>query len=107
MSNYVITCILISFNDYIFRFSKENNIHGINPIIISTAYILLTLLLASLSRKIVKLIFGDSESILKQILLEFIATLELCATCFELIIGMYLYEIVSRYPQLTAFIACL
>lgn len=73
----------------VFNFSKKNNIYGINPIIISTAYIGLTLALASLSRKIVKLIFGHNVSILKQILLEFIATLELCAACFELIIGMY------------------
>ncbi|CAH2011025.1 unnamed protein product [Acanthoscelides obtectus] len=67
-------------------FSKRNNIYGVHPLIISTAYIILTLLLAAISRKVVKLIFGDSESLVKQILLEFIATLELCAACFELII---------------------
>ncbi|KAJ8916150.1 hypothetical protein NQ315_004517 [Exocentrus adspersus] len=66
--------------------SKKKNIYGVHPLVISTAYITLTLLLASLSRKLVKSIFGDSESIFKQILLEFIATLELCASCFELII---------------------
>ncbi|XP_028136839.2 aquaporin-11 [Diabrotica virgifera virgifera] len=70
----------------ILGFSKNENILGINPIIVSTTYILLTLFLASVLRKIVKLIYGDSEKFSKQLLLEFIATLELCACCYELII---------------------
>ncbi|KAJ8949772.1 hypothetical protein NQ318_019001 [Aromia moschata] len=68
------------------RFSKKKNVFGVHPLVVSTAYIILTLLLASWSRKLVKSIFGDGDSLLRQILLEFIATLELCAACFELII---------------------
>ncbi|XP_018562473.1 aquaporin-11 [Anoplophora glabripennis] len=70
----------------ILGYSKKKNIFGVHPLVVSTAYIVLTLLLAAVSRKLVKSIFGSSESIFKQILLEFIATLELCAACFELII---------------------
>lgn len=65
---------------------KKKNIFGVHPLVISTAFIVLTLVLAAVSRKLVKSIFRSSESIFKQILLEFIATLELCAACFELII---------------------
>lgn len=69
----------------ILGYRKKHNILGINPFFISTAYIVLTLLLAYVARKIVKTWVKD-ESAFKHLLLEFIATLELCACCFELII---------------------
>lgn len=65
--------------------SKRRNIFGIHPLIISTVYIAFSLLLASLARKIINAVFNDG--IFKQMLLEFIATIELCAACFELIVG--------------------
>lgn len=67
--------------------SKKKNIFGLHPIFTSTAFICLTLILAHLARKFVKKLFND-DNIIKQLLFEFIATLELCASCFELIIGM-------------------
>ncbi|KAJ8982861.1 hypothetical protein NQ317_002268 [Molorchus minor] len=70
----------------ILGYSKKKNIYGVHPLVISTACIIFTLLLASISRKLVKAFFGNSESLVRQILLEFIATIELCAACFELII---------------------
>ncbi|KAJ3645834.1 hypothetical protein Zmor_023461 [Zophobas morio] len=65
-------------------YSKRRNIFGIHPIIISTTYIIIALFLAALTRKIINAIFSDS--IFKRMVLEFVATLELCAACFELII---------------------
>ncbi|XP_057670087.1 aquaporin-11 [Diorhabda carinulata] len=70
----------------ILGFSKTENIFGINPIIISTIYIILTLFLASILRKIVKIVYKNNEKFSKQLFLEFIATIELCACCYELII---------------------
>ncbi|CAH1107266.1 unnamed protein product [Psylliodes chrysocephalus] len=70
----------------ILGYSKNENIFGINPFIISIIYIAITLALSAIFRKIVKLIFGDSQRITKYLLLEFIATVELCAACYELII---------------------
>ncbi|CAH1154730.1 unnamed protein product [Phaedon cochleariae] len=70
----------------IFGYSKKNNIFGLNPLVVSTLFIVLILLVAALARKLVKSIFGESPGIIKDLLLEFIATIELCAACFELII---------------------
>ncbi|CAG9863814.1 unnamed protein product [Phyllotreta striolata] len=70
----------------ILGYSKKDNVFGINPLIISIIYIGITLGLAAVARKIVKLIFGDSERLAKHLILEFIATIELCAACYELII---------------------
>ncbi|CAH0564827.1 unnamed protein product [Brassicogethes aeneus] len=64
--------------------SKKKNLLGANPMFISSAFILLTLALASLLRKTVHKTLSDN--LIKVLLLEFLATLELCAACFELII---------------------
>lgn len=56
-----------------------------HPLVMSTIFITLTEIIASIARRVV-----DSSmkyGVLKQMLLEFIATAELCAACFELIIG--------------------
>ncbi|XP_044272597.1 aquaporin-11 [Tribolium madens] len=65
-------------------YSKRRNIFGIHPLVISTTYIILALFLAALARKVLNLLLNDS--LFKRMILEFIATLELCAACFELII---------------------
>ncbi|XP_050300751.1 aquaporin-11 [Anthonomus grandis grandis] len=65
-------------------FNKRRNIFGMNPLLISVGLILFTLYLASKLRKVVWSYIEDSLA--KQLLLEFIATLELCAACYELII---------------------
>lgn len=56
-----------------------------HPLVISTFYIILTLSIAAYLRRVVKSMTKDN--ILRQMLLEFVATAELCASCFELIIG--------------------
>lgn len=66
-------------------FSKRRNVLGIHPLFISTVFIIIALVLAALARKICNAILKDN--VFKQMVLEFIATLELCAACFELIIG--------------------
>lgn len=70
----------------IIGYSKETNILGFNPLLISTAFIILTEILAEIGRKVVKYLYGKCEHFTKHLLLELIATLELCAVCFELII---------------------
>ncbi|XP_030757663.1 aquaporin-11 [Sitophilus oryzae] len=70
----------------ILGYNKRRNIYGVNPLIISTSYILLTLLLANLARKLVERFIDESKQVVRDLLYEFIATLELCACCFELII---------------------
>jgi hypothetical protein len=65
-------------------YSKRRNIFGVHPLLVSTTYILLALFWATLTRKIVNALLGDN--IFKRMILEFIATLELCAACFELIV---------------------
>lgn len=69
-------------------YSGKKNIYGLHPLIISTIIIGITLLLANVLRKLIKRVLN--EGIVREIILEFIATAELCACCFELIIGMYL-----------------
>lgn len=58
-----------------------------SPLVISTGFIILTEILASLIRKFVEETLKDN--FFKQLVFEFIATAELCAACFELIIGKY------------------
>lgn len=65
-----------------------------NPLLISTFFIILTAVLASMFRMTVKKCLGDG--IVKQMLLEFIATAELCAICFELVIGRLMHESVNN-----------
>ncbi|KAF7266554.1 hypothetical protein GWI33_020062 [Rhynchophorus ferrugineus] len=82
----------------ILGFNKKRNIYGINPFLISTSYILLTLALAHLARRLVEKYVDDSKETIKNLLFEFIATLELCSCCFELIIvadnwGVFAYAI--------------
>lgn len=72
-----------------FNFSKKHNVFGLHPLAVSVIYILLTLYIASQLRKLVTA-FTRSDSPARQLLLEFVATFELCAACFELIIGKYL-----------------
>lgn len=52
---------------------------------ISTFYIILTLGVAAYLRRVVK--NATKDNIFRQMLLELVATAELCAACFELIIG--------------------
>lgn len=66
-------------------FSRKLNLYGMHPLVMSTTYIILTSVLAMYLRRLVKSYTGDN--ILRQMLLEFVATAELCAACFELIIG--------------------
>ncbi|XP_060521837.1 aquaporin-11 [Cylas formicarius] len=65
-------------------YSKRKNVQGLNPLIISSVLIGLTLLIASLSRKLTKSFIADGT--VRLLVFEFIATLELCASCFELIV---------------------
>nr|QBL97995.1 aquaporin 5 [Dendroctonus armandi] len=65
--------------------SKKHNVFGLHPLAVSVIYILLTLYIASQLRKLVTA-FTRSDSPARQLLLEFVATFELCAACFELII---------------------
>lgn len=66
------------------RYSGKKNIYGLHPLIISTAVITVTVILAELIRKLLNVIL--KETIAKEIILEFLATAELCACCFELIV---------------------
>ncbi|XP_017769512.1 PREDICTED: aquaporin-12 [Nicrophorus vespilloides] len=80
----------------ILGYGKKKNILGMNPLLISTLFIVLTALLANAARKLVKTALNDG--LMRQLLLEFIATAELCATCFELIIvadnfGVWVYAL--------------
>lgn len=72
-------------NSFGIIFSKKENIFGVHPLVISTFYIVLTLGVAAYLRRVVK--STTKDNIIRQMLLEFVATAELCATCFELIIG--------------------
>ncbi|CAG9771076.1 unnamed protein product [Ceutorhynchus assimilis] len=65
--------------------SKKRNILGLNPLVISLSYISATLFLASYLRKQVHS-YIQCDSLTKQLLLEAVATFELCASCYELII---------------------
>ncbi|XP_066155285.1 aquaporin-11 isoform X1 [Euwallacea fornicatus] len=65
--------------------NKKSNAFGLHPLALSIIYILLTLYLAEQLRKLVNH-FTKNETLVRQLLLEFIATLELCAACFELLI---------------------
>lgn len=66
------------------RYSGKKNIYGLHPLIISAAVITVTIILADLIRKLLNAIL--KETIAKEIILEFLATAELCACCFELIV---------------------
>ena len=66
------------------RYSGKKNIYGLHPLIISSIVITVTIILADLIRKVLNLILKDT--IAKEIILEFLATAELCACCFELIV---------------------
>lgn len=66
------------------RYSGKKNIYGLHPLVISALIIVITSLLANLLRKFFKLVL--KENIFKALVFEFIATAELCACCFELII---------------------
>jgi len=80
----------------IVRYSGKKNIYGLHPLVISSLVIIFTLTLANILRKLFNLILKDN--IAKEIVLEFIATAELCACCFELIIiadnyGVFAYAV--------------
>ncbi|KAF5296630.1 hypothetical protein FQA39_LY12458 [Lamprigera yunnana] len=66
------------------RYSGKKNIYGLHPLIISSAVIIVTVILADCLRKLLNAILKDT--IAKEIILEFLATAELCACCFELIV---------------------
>lgn len=61
---------------------------GLYSLAVSTAYIALTSMIAFWLRKIVNRLFPESN-LTKILLLELIAAAELCACCFELIIGKF------------------
>lgn len=82
--------------------SKRRNVFGIHPLFISTLYILIALLLAGVARKICNAILKDN--IFKQMVLEFIATLELCAACFELIVGKWFVIYIQDHSKKAYFL---
>ena len=53
---------------------------------VSAGFIVLTLALAQLSRKILEK-FSSIHGLVKELILEAIAAAELCSACFELIVG--------------------
>lgn len=69
-----------------------------NPLFVSTGCIIITEILAGLVRKFVEAAFKDN--FFKQLVFEAIATAELCATCFELIIGKYFIILYFYYRVL-------
>lgn len=80
----------------IVSYSGKKNIYGLHPLIISGLVIAVTLIIANVLRKLIKLVLN--ENIVRAILLELIATAELCACCFELIIvadnyGVFAYAV--------------
>jgi len=75
-------------------FSSKRNIFGMNPLIVSSLFIVLTAVLATGARKLTKAVI-KTDNVPRQLLLEFIATAELCASCFELIIGKKLLIIME------------
>lgn len=80
--------LIANLDIFLFRnpvFSKKLNLLGVHPLVISSLYIILTALIAAYLRRLVKA--WTNDNILRQMLLEFVATAELCASCFELIIG--------------------
>lgn len=81
----------------IIGFSKKKNVLGMNPLFMSIAFIILTEIIASLLRKLVKRFVGN-RALTQQLFLEFVATAELCAVCYELIIvadnfGVVMYAV--------------
>lgn len=65
--------------------SSKKNIFGIHPLVVSTAYIGLSIGICYLIRRTVK--NWISDNVFRDILLEFITTLEMCISFFELIVG--------------------
>ncbi|XP_022916869.1 aquaporin-11 [Onthophagus taurus] len=76
----------------IIGYSSKTNLFGLNPLVISVFYIVLTEAIISHLRRFIKNSFADG--LVRQLVLEFIATAELCATCFELIIVADNYGVV-------------
>ena len=60
-------------------------------ILISTSYVLLTMFLAELARKIVAASMPDS--LIRRAILEFVAAAEMCGCAFELIISKLIFNI--------------
>ena len=56
------------------------------PFIVSSLYIALSILIAELSRIAINKVVAD-KPLYRVLCLEFVATAELCAVCFELVIG--------------------
>ncbi|KAI7815347.1 Aquaporin 12L [Rhyzopertha dominica] len=73
--------------------NRKLNLFGVHPLVMSTSYIILTSLIAIYLRRVVKT--WTSDNIVRQMLLEFVATAELCASCFELIIETTVGAIIS------------
>ncbi|XP_045478353.1 aquaporin-11 [Harmonia axyridis] len=65
-------------------YSSKKNIFGIHPLVVSTAYIGLSIGLCYLLRRAVK--SWMSDNVFRDILLEFLTTLEMCISFFELIV---------------------
>ncbi|KAL1518137.1 hypothetical protein ABEB36_001807 [Hypothenemus hampei] len=65
--------------------NKTHNLFGLHPLSVSIILILITLYLARQLRKLIHA-FTKDDSLARELLLEFVATFELCAACFELLI---------------------
>ncbi|KAK9883120.1 hypothetical protein WA026_001319 [Henosepilachna vigintioctopunctata] len=65
-------------------YSSKKNIFGIHPLVISTAYITLSIGCCYILRRAVKSLLNDN--VFRDIILEFITTIEMCICFFELII---------------------
>ncbi|KAL3273601.1 hypothetical protein HHI36_015033 [Cryptolaemus montrouzieri] len=77
-------------------YSSKKNIFGIHPLVISTTYIAISIGCCYLLRKAVKSLMN--ENVFRDIILEFITTIEMCISFFELIIitenwGIWAYAI--------------
>ncbi|XP_018333630.1 aquaporin-11-like isoform X2 [Agrilus planipennis] len=64
--------------------NQKKNLGGVHPLVISTLFLCFTSVLASSGRRLVKT--RVKHGLWRDVALEFIATAELCACCFELII---------------------
>ena len=67
-----------------------------NPLIVSSVFIAISCLVAEVGRSVINALVKVPLS--RLLCLEFIAAAELCAVCFELIIGNYLNLSVKFSP---------